>query len=61
MFPERRGTLYATGMSGSVLVDAKRRRVRLIECQYRKPARAQSVTEGPFRGAREKRLPGEVQ
>ena len=48
---QRRGTLYASGMSGSVLVDAKRRRVRLIECQYRKPARAQVVTDGPFRGA----------
>lgn len=45
----RNGTLYAQG-SGMV-VDAKRRKVRLVECQYRKPVKVQVVTAGPHKGA----------
>lgn len=46
----KNGTLRAAG-SASMMVDAKRRRVRLIECQYRKPAQAKIVADGPMRGA----------
>lgn len=45
----RTGTLYAQG--AGIAVDAKRRRVRLIECQYRKPMRVTMVADGPFKGA----------
>ena len=45
---ETGGTLLA---SGSASVDAKRRRVRLIECQYRKPVKVQVVTAGTHKGA----------
>ena len=31
--------------------DEQRRRVRLIECQFRMPASVRVVTEGPFKGA----------
>jgi hypothetical protein len=44
------GSLYTTS-SGPVGVEAQRRRVRLIECQYRKPMRVQMVASGPMRGA----------
>ncbi len=47
--PLRTGTLYASG--SSIVTDAKRRRVKLIECQYRKPAKAKIVTSGPLAGA----------
>lgn len=43
------GTLYASGVGS--LADAKRRRVKLIEGQYRKPARVRVVADGPMRGA----------
>lgn len=43
------GTLYAAGVG--TLADAKRRRVKLIEAQYRKPAKARIVADGPFKGA----------
>lgn len=43
------GTLTATGVGA--LADAKRRRVKLIEAQYRKPARVTVVADGPMKGA----------
>lgn len=43
------GVLYANG-SGA-MVDGKRRKVRLIECQYRKPVKSKMVASGPHRGA----------
>ena len=45
----RAGSVYASG--ASVLVDATRRRIRLIECQYRKPVLQKIVANGPMRGA----------
>ncbi len=42
------GTLYASGVGQ--LADAKRRRVKLIECQYRKPATVKIVADGPLKG-----------
>lgn len=43
------GTLYAAGMGQ--IADAKRRRVKLIECQYRKPDNVKLVADGPLKGA----------
>lgn len=43
------GTLLATGVGA--LADAKRRRVKLIEGQYRMPARVTVVADGPMKGA----------
>ncbi len=43
------GMLYAAGVGQ--LADARRRRVKLIEAQYRKPARVKIVEDGPLRGA----------
>lgn len=43
------GVLRAAGTG--TMVDAKRRRVRLIECQYRKPTRAKVIVSGPLKGA----------
>ena len=43
------GTLLATGVGA--LADAKRRRVKLIEAQYRTPARVTVVADGPMKGA----------
>lgn len=43
------GRVYAGGVGASV--DTQRRRVRLIECQYRKPCKCQVVADGPFKGA----------
>ena len=45
----RSGVLYAHGSGSSV--DAKRRKVRLIECQYRMPVSTKVVTMGPHKGA----------
>jgi len=45
----RSGFIYATGVG--TLADAKRRRIRLIEGQYRKPVRVKIVSDGPMRGA----------
>ena len=42
---------FAPLSQGSMMVDAKRRRVKLIECQYRMPVKAQLVASGPMRGA----------
>lgn len=39
------------GYRGSMGVDASRRRVKLIECQYRKPTNVRVVTTGPMRGS----------
>lgn len=43
------GSIYTsrTGMT----VDAKRRKVRLIECQYREPGKYKFVADGPLRGS----------
>lgn len=46
---ERSGVLYASG--AGVIADAKRRRIKLIECQFRKPSVVKIVADGPFRGA----------
>lgn len=43
------GTLNAAG--SGYMVDAKRNRVRLIECQYREPATVKVVASGVFKGA----------
>ena len=43
------GTIYAAGVGQ--LADARRRRVKLIECQYRKPAQVRIVMDGPLQGA----------
>jgi hypothetical protein len=43
------GVIYAAGQGA--LADAKRRRIKIIEGQYRKPALTKIVTEGPFAGA----------
>ena len=43
------GTIYASG--AGIMVDAQRRRIKLIECQYRKPSLANIVTSGPLKGA----------
>lgn len=46
----RRATMpLSTGTS--MIVDAQRRRVRLIECQYREPVSTKFVASGPMRGA----------
>lgn len=42
------GTLNAAG--AGLMIDAKRRRVKLIECQYRKPLQSKIVSAGPMRG-----------
>lgn len=46
---EPSGVLRAAGTG--MVVDAQRRRVRLIEAQYRRPARVKLVADGPFKGA----------
>ena len=45
---ERTGTLFASG--SGVTVDAKRRRIKLIEAQYRKPVPTKIVASGPWKG-----------
>lgn len=42
------GTLRSSGTG--MMFDGKRRRVKLIEAQYRKPVQAKIVTAGPFKG-----------
>lgn len=42
------GTLRAAGTG--MMVDAKRRRVKLIECQYRKPVQSKIISAGPLKG-----------
>lgn len=46
---QRSGVLYGHGVVDNI--DTQRRKVRLIECQYRKPARVQVVSAGPHRGS----------
>lgn len=41
---------YVAGGRGSVDID-QRRRVRLIECQFRMPVKARIVSSGPFKGS----------
>lgn len=43
------GTLRASGVG--LGIDAKRRRVKLIECQFRKPASTKIVGSGPMKGS----------
>jgi len=43
------GTLRATG--SGITIDTKRRRIKLIEAQYRKPAKVKIVADGPLKGA----------
>lgn len=43
------GTLRASGVG--LGIDAKRRRVKLIECQFRKPVSTKIVGSGPMKGA----------
>jgi hypothetical protein len=43
------GTLRASG--SGMMIDAKRRRVKLIEAQYRKPVKTKIVSAGPLKGA----------
>lgn len=45
----RSGTLSPLG-TAAVAADAQRRRVKLIECQYRMPVRTQFIVSGPLRG-----------
>ena len=46
---ERSGMVYASGVG--VTVDAKRRRIKLIEAQYRRPVKATIVADGPWKGS----------
>lgn len=46
---QRTGVIYASGVGH--LADARRRRIRLIECQYRKPVTVKVVGHGPLKGA----------
>jgi len=48
-FGGRSGTIYARG--SGMAVDAKRRQVRIIECQYRRPVPVKVVADGPLKGA----------
>lgn len=47
VYTGRSGTLSATGAG----IDAKRNRVKLIECQYKKPVNVKIVGDGPMKGA----------
>ena len=44
----RSGVIRASGFA--VSIEARRRRVKLIECQYRKPTLVHVVADGPWRG-----------
>lgn len=46
---EHSGVVYASG--AGVAVDASRRRIKLIEAQYRMPVTCKIVSEGPMKGA----------
>lgn len=43
------GQLHATG--AATMIDAKRERVKLYECQYRVPASAKIAADGPLKGS----------
>jgi hypothetical protein len=45
----KNGVLRAAG--SGIMIDAKRRRVRLIECQWREPVSSKIVADGPMKGA----------
>lgn len=45
---EKSGTIFAAG--SGLAIDAKRRRVKLIEAQYRMPVKVQLIGSGQFRG-----------
>ena len=45
----KNGVLRAAG--SGMMIDAKRRRVRLIECQWREPVQSKIVADGPMKGA----------
>ena len=47
---DQTGQLRGAGTAG-ILIDAKRRRVRLIEAQYREPCACKIVGDGPMKGA----------
>lgn len=46
---ERTGVVYASG--AGVAIDASRRRIKLIEGQYRMPVKCKIVADGPMKGA----------
>lgn len=46
---EMNGTIYSSG--SGVMIDAQRRRIKLIEAQYRKPCRCHVIADGPMKGA----------
>lgn len=46
---ERSGTVYAAG--SGVMVDTQRRRIKLIEGQFRMPCQCKVIVDGPMRGA----------
>lgn len=46
---EGRGVISSSG--AGTMIDMQRRRVKLIECQYRQPVKCQVVTDGPMKGA----------
>lgn len=60
----RRGGSISPLAASSAGIDAQRRRVKLIECQYREPTMTKIITEGPFAGTifdpRDKTLAGRV-
>lgn len=43
------GTMYAS--AGGVFGEASRKRIKLIECQFRMPAKVRIVADGPLKGA----------
>ncbi len=45
------GMVRAAGAASAVDIDTKRRRVKLIEAQFRTPCRVQVVASGPWKGA----------
>lgn len=45
----KNGTIQAMGTG--MMIDAKRRRVRLIEAQWREPVKAKIIADGPLKGA----------
>jgi len=47
--PAPSGTLYASG--AGVYGEVSRRRIKLIECQYRMPVKSRIITDGPMKGA----------
>lgn len=47
----RRGGSLSPLSSSAAGIDAQRRRVKLIECQYRRPVATKFVADGPFKGA----------